>query len=179
MTEPVSPVTFREPGAGKTMRLGPGEFLTELATGEQTSGHYTLYEVVSAVGSGVPLHEHPWDEAFYILSGEYEIRYIDEQDEVQTAIATPGAFVHVSGGNLHAYRPLGEGCKMLSLNQPVGLEPIVRKAGLPVSAPLAIPEQEPLPMDQFSAIFAEGGIRVDQERLAAEGGVGAWKEDES
>lgn len=171
-----SSVSFRAPGEGSCLRLGPGEYLTDKATGEETDGGYTLYEVVSAAGSGVPLHEHPWAESFYVLEGEYELRYVDENDEEQTVAGKPGAWVHVPAGHLHAFRNANSGfSKMLSINQPVGLEPILRKAGLPCPGPGEEVEKEPLPMEEFSAIFREGGIRIDQERLAASEGVGAWK----
>lgn len=174
------PATFRPAGSGDTVRLGPGEYLTDKATSENTGGGYTMFEVVSAEGSGVPLHEHPWAEAFYILAGEYEIRWVDDDEQVQSVTATPGAFVHVPGGRLHAYRPLSPGftCKMLSINQPVGLEPIARKAGLRVAGPGEPPQGEPLPMEEFSAVFRDGGIRVDPRYLEAEGGVGAWRRDD-
>jgi quercetin dioxygenase-like cupin family protein len=172
------PATYRAAGEGDTLRLGPGEYLTDKATSEDTGGGYTLFEVASAEGSGVPLHEHDWAEAFYVLEGEYEIRWVDDEDREQSITATPGAFVHVPGNRLHAYRPLGPGfSKMLSINEPVGLEPIARKAGLPCAGPGAPVERDPLPQEEFSAIFAAGGIRVDQARLAAGNGVGAWKRD--
>jgi quercetin dioxygenase-like cupin family protein len=172
-------VTHRLPGQGSTLRLGPGEFLTDLATSEDTGGNYSLYEVVSSTESGVPLHAHDWDEAFYVLDGRYRIDYIDGDDEVRSVEATPGSFVHVPAGEYHAFRNLNDGfSKMLSLNHPVGLEPILRKTGLPVSEPGAIPEQEPLPPEEFKAIFADGGIKIHEGKLAETGGVGAWKDDE-
>jgi hypothetical protein len=66
---------------------------------------------------------------------------------------------------------------MLSVNTPVGLEPVLREAGLPCAAPGAEPDKEPLPMEEFSAIFLKYGVIVDQARLAASEGVGAWKKD--
>ena len=171
-----NPVTYRLPGGGDTLRLGPGEYLTDKATSEDTDGHYTLFEVSSAEESGVPLHEHAWDEAFYVLEGEYEISYVDENDEVQRVHATPGAFVHVPAGAIHAYRNLAKGfSKMLSINQPVGLEPLVRLLGLPCAGPGEPPEREPVPVDEFRATFTEHGVKVHTDRLGPDGGPGAWK----
>lgn len=170
-------VALRLPGEGATVLLGPSEYLTDIATGEETSGHYTIYEVVSAPGGGVPLHEHDWAEAFYVLEGEYEISYLVENREVQVVIAVPGAFVNVPGRVLHAYRSTsGRFSKMLSLNQPVGLEPLIRELGLPCSGPGAEPERGPIPPEEFRAGFQRMGVRVQQERLA-ESAVGAWKDE--
>lgn len=170
--------SYRAPGTGKTLRLGPSEYLTDLATSEETGGHYTMYEVVSAQNSGVPLHEHDWDEAFYVLEGKYEISFVDD-DEVRVLECTPGWWVHVPGNRLHAFKNANDGySKMLSINQPVGLEPVLRKAGLPCAEPGAEPERDALPMEEFSAIFAEHGVRIDKERLAATDGVGAWKKEQ-
>jgi quercetin dioxygenase-like cupin family protein len=169
-------VTFRAPGAGGTLRLGPTEFLTDKATGEETAGHYTLYEVHSIPEGGVPFHEHDWDEAFYVLEGKYEISFIDADDQVQRIEAGPGAFVHVPGGAIHAYRNVADApSKMLSLNQPVGLEPVARAFGLPCAGPGATPDAEPVPPDEFRAGFARMGVRVREERLA-ESAIGAWKD---
>jgi quercetin dioxygenase-like cupin family protein len=171
------PVTHRAPGQGSTLRLGPGEYLTDLATGEETNGKYTLYEVVSVRDSGTPLHEHDWDEDFYVLEGEYQFSYVDDDDEVQVVAGTPGVFVHVPGNRLHAFRNVNDGfSKMLSFNRPGGLEPLLREVGLPCSGPGAEPEQEPIPIDEFRAAFTAAGLRVAQDRLGPQGGPGAWKD---
>jgi quercetin dioxygenase-like cupin family protein len=171
-------VTFRAPGGGSTMRLGPGEYLTDKATGDDTDGHYTLFEVHSAQESGVPLHEHAWDEAFYVLDGEYDISYVDEDDEVRHVAATPGTFVHVPGGAIHAYKNVAEGfSRMLSINQPVGLEPLVALLGLPCAGPGEPPAREPVSTEEFRATFTEYGVRVQQDRLGPGGGPGAWKDE--
>jgi quercetin dioxygenase-like cupin family protein len=170
------PVSHRVPGEGATVRLGPTEYLTDLVSGEETEGHYTIYEVMSAQDGGVPLHEHDWDEGFYVLEGEYEISYLGTDDEIQHVVAGPGAFVHVPGGAAHAYRNTAEGfSKMLSINQPVGLQPIVRKFGLPCSAPGVEPESEPIPVEEFRAGFRAMGVRVVEARLA-ETARGAWQD---
>jgi quercetin dioxygenase-like cupin family protein len=171
------PVTYRKPGDGATLRLGPGEYLTDLATGEDTQGGYTLYEVVSALDSGVPLHEHDWAESFYIMEGRYEISYVDDADEVQVVDATPGTFVHVPGNRLHAFKNVNDTfSKMLSINQPLGLEPLLRQVGLPCAGPGAEPEREPVPMDEFRAAFTAAGLRVARDRLGPDGGPGAWRD---
>jgi quercetin dioxygenase-like cupin family protein len=171
-------VTFRPPSGGETLLLGATEYLTDKATGAETEGHYTLFEVSSAKDGGVPFHEHDWDEAFYVLEGEYEISFVDSDDQVQTVSARPGAFVHVPRGAVHSYRNVADGfSKMLSFNQPVGLEPIARKYGLPCAGPGAEPEREPVPVEEFREGFLRMGVRVQAARLE-ESAVGAWKDGE-
>jgi quercetin dioxygenase-like cupin family protein len=171
-------VCVRAAGGGESVRLGPSEYLTDKATGAETEGHYTLFEVLSAKDGGVPLHMHDWDEAFYVLEGEYEISYLDERDEVASVIAGPGAFVHVPGGAAHGYRNRADGfSKMLSFNQPVGLEPILREFGLPCAGPGIEPEREPVPVEEFRAGFKRMGVRVLEDRLA-QTAIGAWKDED-
>jgi quercetin dioxygenase-like cupin family protein len=175
-------VSYHAPGTGQSVRLGPSEYLTELVGSEATGGSYTMFEVVSSQDSGVPLHKHAWDEGFYVLEGKYEISYVDEErdpeDDVVRIEALPGSYIHVPANRLHAFQNLSDGySKMLSINQPVGLEPVLREAGVRVAGPGAEPEDEPLSMEDFSAVFVKYGVEVDKERLAASQGVGAWKKD--
>jgi quercetin dioxygenase-like cupin family protein len=170
-------VTYRLPGEGSMIRLGPTEYLVDKATGDDTESQYTVYEVYSAPGSGVPLHEHDWAEAFWVLEGAYEISFVDDDDEVQKLTCEPGTFVHVPGGRLHAFLNVhSDYSQMLSINVPVGLETLLRQVGVPVAGLGAEPEREPLPLDEFRAAFTAGGVRVAQERIAPEGGPGAWKD---
>lgn len=172
-------VTYRLPDEGSMIRLGPTEYLVDKATGEETGGEYTLYEVISAAGSGVPLHEHAWAEAFWVLEGEYVISFVDDDDQEQKLTCKPGTFVHVPGGRLHAFlNSHSDYSRMLSLNVPVGLEPLLRQVGLPVSGLGAEPEQEPLPIEEFRAAFTAGGVRVAAERMGPGGGPGAWKDEQ-
>jgi quercetin dioxygenase-like cupin family protein len=169
------PVSYRLPGEGKVLRLGPGEYLTDKATTEETGGAYTLYEVVSAQDSGVPLHQHDWAEAFYVLEGEYELSFVDENGAVQRITAGPGTWVNVPAGGVHAFRNTAPGfSKMLSLNAPVGLEPLVRQLGIPCDAPGGTPERDEIPLDEFRAGMAAGGITIRMDLMEA-AAPGAWK----
>ena len=46
-----------------------GEHITVLASAAQT-GSYEIFSRAGPEGSGPPSHNHPWDEAFYVMRGE-------------------------------------------------------------------------------------------------------------
>ena len=79
-----------------------GEQITLLASGAQT-GSYEIFHQAGPEGSGPPPHSHPWDEAFYVLSGEIAFG-VAEKDTLGTA----GTLVHVPAGTTHWFR-FGEG----------------------------------------------------------------------
>lgn len=62
------------PGEGRVL-LVLGEAITVKIGGEQTGGRYAVFEEVSPVGGGPPLHVHRHDdEVFYVLEGELEFQ---------------------------------------------------------------------------------------------------------
>jgi mannose-6-phosphate isomerase-like protein (cupin superfamily) len=96
-----------------------GERVTCKSAGTATGGAYSLFEVLSPAGGGVPLHLHRReDEAFYLLAGELLVRVEDYQFR-----AAAGAFVRFPRGTPHAYRNVG-GCpaRLLVIVSPGGYE---------------------------------------------------------
>ena len=79
-----------------------GEQITVLASGTQT-GSYELFHQVGPEGSGPPPHTHPWDESFYVITGEIMFSINDHE-----ASAVPGTLVHLPAGTKHWFR-FGEG----------------------------------------------------------------------
>jgi len=96
-----------------------GEMVTCLAVSDETAGAYSLFEVVSPTGGGVPLHVHRReDEAFYLLEGDLVVRAADDQFR-----AAAGAFVRFPRGTPHAYRNVGSRpARMLVIVSPGGYE---------------------------------------------------------
>ena len=105
------------PGGGRTLWV-LGELVTYKVTSDQTSGAYSLFEVVSQPGGGPSPHvQHREDESFYVLEGEYEFLV-----EARTIRADAGSLLYVPKGNLHVYRNVGEGtARMLVSQTPGGL----------------------------------------------------------
>jgi len=67
------------PGEGRILQV-LGEAITVKIGGEQTDGRYAVFEEVSPVGGGPPLHVHRHeDEVFYVLEGEVEFQLGDQR----------------------------------------------------------------------------------------------------
>ena len=84
-----------------------GVDVTVLAAADVTGGYEVTMQKGNA-GSGPPLHSHPWDECFFVLSGEVEFN-IDRR-QVQ---AMPGTMFHLPAGTPHGFTIKVNGTTML------------------------------------------------------------------
>jgi quercetin dioxygenase-like cupin family protein len=75
------------PSDGRTLQV-LADRVRVLVTGEQTANRYELFDLTGPQGSGPPPPSHRWDEAYFILEGEVDVRVGDEGTH-----ATPGSFV--------------------------------------------------------------------------------------
>ena len=107
-----------QPGDGRSLRV-LGEVVTYKITSERTGGAYSLFEVASEPGGGLPPHvQHREDEAFYVLEGEYE--FLD--NDGHTMRVGTGSLIYVPKGNLHTYKNVGTTLgRMLVSQTPGGL----------------------------------------------------------
>jgi mannose-6-phosphate isomerase-like protein (cupin superfamily) len=108
--------TFRPAGDHPELTYPSGGTVHYLATGESTTGEFGLYRWEMAVEpSGPGPHFHKTiSESFYVLSGNVRLydgkRWID---------GTPGDFLFVPEGGIHAFRnESGEPASMLLLFAP-------------------------------------------------------------
>lgn len=85
-------------GEGETLSVlgAKVRFLCEAA---RTNHSFSLMEVVLPKDQGPPPHDHPWDEAYYVIEGQ--VRFL-LGDEVQ--VFTAGDFIYAPGGTLHAFQ---------------------------------------------------------------------------
>jgi mannose-6-phosphate isomerase-like protein (cupin superfamily) len=98
-----------QPGAGGRFKVGV----------ENSAGSLTIFESHRQAGDpgGPPLHKHAFDEAFYVLEGDYTIQVGERLVKAST-----GAFVYVPGGTIHTLRHGGEGeGRMLTVYSPGGI----------------------------------------------------------
>src|SRR5262245_20231779 len=86
-----------------------GEEITVLASGAQT-GSYEIFLQAGPEGSGPPPHNHPWDEAFYVIKGEVAFG-VNETESVAKA----GMLVQLPRGTTHWFRFGVGGGEMISM----------------------------------------------------------------
>lgn len=91
-----------------------GEKITVLASNASTHG-YEIFLQQGDEGTGPPPHSHDWDESFYVVKGQIEIRYADK-----TVTARPGTLVHLPAGTVHAFRFGAGGGEMISVTGQTG-----------------------------------------------------------
>ena len=135
-----------------------GEMVMCKITSYQTGGAYSLFEVETPPGSGVPPHvQHREDEAFYILEGEYEFLV-----ENRTISAGAGSLVYVPKGNLHTHKSVGEESgRMLVSQTPGGLhERFFKEVGERATAEACPVSQGAADIGKIAAIATEYGIEM-------------------
>jgi quercetin dioxygenase-like cupin family protein len=152
-------VAYLPPGEGTRSLWVLGELVTYKITSYQTGGAYSLFEVETPPGSGVPPHvQHREDEAFCILEGEYEFLV-----EGRTIDAGAGSLIYVPKGNLHAHINVGEGIgRMLVSQTPGGLhERFFEEIGEEMKDRSTAPAfEDPPDMERIAKIAAEYGIEI-------------------
>ena len=92
-----------------------GEHITVLASGAATGG-YEIFLQAGPEGSGPVPHAHPWDESFYVTSGEVDFNIGNNA----TVTALPGTLVHLPAGTSHWFRWRAGGGAMISITSRLG-----------------------------------------------------------
>lgn len=135
------------PGNGEPMDIFGNQFSMKLS-GDDSDGSLAIIEAVFPPGGSAPPHLHrTHTEAFYVVSGLFEVLTGDQLIE-----AGPGAFCYAPRGVPHAFRNIGEDPgKLLSVINPAGYENHFREID-------AIPPGQSTP-ELLKAIFD----RYDQE----------------
>src|SRR5215469_8302417 len=147
-----------------TIRNGEGEarwwvgMLAELkATAANTGGNLTIIEVTCPPGYEAPLHvHHREDEAFRVLAGSVIIHV------AETSVAAgPGDYAFGPRDIPHRFSVGDEGCQMLFILTPGGLEGLVREMSEPAAArTLPPPASGPLDLVWAQAIAARYGAEL-------------------
>ena len=139
----------------RTIILGPGEGQIEsvldlrfrfVVEGPDTRNAYAVVEItVAKPGDGAPQHIHKEeDEAFYVLEGEVKILVGD-----RTIVGTPGTFVHIPNGMVHAYAHAGKTPgRFLVFISPAGFEQFFKEVAGPPD------------MDKVNAVAQKYGMEI-------------------
>jgi quercetin dioxygenase-like cupin family protein len=119
---------LNKPGEGRTVAV-VGDVYRFLATGDDTSGKYALWEAFVSPGGGPPPHVHSREEeGFYVLEGEITFFIGD-----QRLIASAGMFANMPVGTPHSFKnERGKAARMLISVAPAGLEKMFFEVGVPV-----------------------------------------------
>jgi quercetin dioxygenase-like cupin family protein len=70
-----------------------------LCGAERTERAWSLMEVEVPERVGPPPHDHPWDEAYYVVEGEVRFSIAGREQVVKA-----GEFVYAPGGTLHGFQ---------------------------------------------------------------------------
>ena len=110
-------VSIVRQGEGETLKV-LGVDLRFLCRAEDTNRAWSLMENRIPENAGPPMHRHPWDEAYFVISGEVEFQIGERQERVRA-----GEFVYAPGGTPHAFHGVSkEPARMLIFDAPAHAE---------------------------------------------------------
>jgi quercetin dioxygenase-like cupin family protein len=130
------------------------------ASAADTGGQMTVVEVTEHPGAEAPLHvHHRDDEGFWILEGEVTFEVGEETIE-----ASAGDYVFGPRGIPHRFTVGDQGCRMLFIMVPGGMEDLIRATSEPAASRTLPPppEAEPTPeeIEGLKAIVKEHGYEL-------------------
>ena len=85
-----------------------GVELKWLLTLEATGNNYCLLDTHIPPGVGVPPHQHPYQESFYVLEGDPEFA-LEVNGKLKWQSAVPGQLVNIPPDAMHGFRNTGTG----------------------------------------------------------------------
>ena len=130
-------------------------FITALATSEETGGRYALLRLRNQRSYSPPPHRHG-PEAFYVIHGL--LRFDIAGDEF---VVTEGSFIEVPPGAWHTFSVESDEAEFLILTGPAwGLDQFFRQGGRPAEA-LEVPGGRVGPPDL--ATLQAAGAQVQME----------------
>lgn len=155
------PTTSAYPSIGENPPLTVhflGNILTFRARFADTKENFTVIDVLTAPNAGPPPHTQTDQEAFLVLNGLYEIMVGDEVRH-----CGPGAFVHVSPGEMHAFRNISDTpSRLLLINFPGDLhQAFFETIGDPLPAGTTqFPEMQAPDIPKIVEVAARFGIDI-------------------
>jgi len=119
-----------------------------MCRGEETRSAWSLMECEIPKGFGPPPHQHPWDEAYFVTSGEVDFLIEGRRERVKA-----GEFVYAPGGTPHGFQGASEEpARMLIFDAPSHAEGFFKDVEREVN-------RLPQDLSKVPAIGARHGIR--------------------
>jgi quercetin dioxygenase-like cupin family protein len=141
---------------GGEHRWFTGSLATIKLTGEETGGHFSLVEMVSAGGDMPPLHVHDTDETFLIQEGEATF-FLGGS----VISGGAGSVLFAPRGIPHTFRVESELVRWTILSSPASFAEFVLEASVPAeSATLPPPGPPAIGPDELAAIAERHGIEI-------------------
>ena len=130
------------------------------ATAADTGGQMTIVEVTQHPGAEAPLHVHYRDdEGFWVLEGDVTFEVGD-----QTIAASAGDYVFGPRDIPHRFTIGDQGCRMLFILVPGGIEDLIRATSEPAPSRTLPPPPEAEPtseeMEGLKAVIKEHGYEL-------------------
>ncbi len=109
-------------GAGEALRV-MGTRVKFLCTADKTDRAWSLMEVALPLHAGPPPHRHPWDEAYYVVSGRVRFT-LDGREQLFKA----GDFVYAPANTPHGFQGESERpARVLIFDAPAHAESFFRE----------------------------------------------------
>jgi quercetin dioxygenase-like cupin family protein len=127
------------------------------ATAADTGGLCTIVEVTCGPGYEAPLHVHYRDdEGFWVLEGQ--VTFVVGATTIEAAA---GDYAFGPRGVPHRFSAGDQGCRLLFILTPGGLEDLIRATSIPAPTRSIPPHEGPPPdIDRIKAIVATYGCEL-------------------
>jgi quercetin dioxygenase-like cupin family protein len=140
--------------------IGAGTY-TILIAGEQTGGAYTLIDMLVPAG-GPPPHRHDFEEMFFMLEGELEVTFRDQQHRIG-----PGQAINIPANAPHGFRVASATpARFLCLCLPAGQEEFFKLAGEVLATRTSTPSvPSPERLGAIRGLMMDNALRFKSEFL--------------
>jgi len=126
---------------------------------DDTGDRYCVLTATLERGIGIPPHQHPDQEAFFVLEGQPEFAVSDSAD-MSWRVANPGEMVNIPPDAMHGFRNASDRRVKVLITCAPGLGRFLEEAGTPLpDDQTGCPEVSPDDIERVLAIAARHGQR--------------------
>jgi mannose-6-phosphate isomerase-like protein (cupin superfamily) len=160
---PVGACAFWPPNTGRTLAVGE-DIWTFLATGVDTGGAYSMFEVTIPPGAKSPTLVHSReDKGYHVTAGQLQLHVGD-----RTIDAAAGAFVNIPRGTIHSVtNESTTAAKATVIATPAGLEKFLAEAGISIAPNATPPTMSSADLERLAAAARKYGIEIRGSDLRA------------